>query len=117
MPEEPEALDFADLMRDLGHGATNKQATKLIREAINACEATGGKAKITLTLSVSADKDNGLAEIAATAKATLPQGKLLSGTFHTKNDSLYVENPRQAKLPLKSMPPTPIRTIKPEEPS
>lgn len=91
---EPEAMDFADVIRDLGHGATNTQASKLLADLVNACEATGGKGKLTLTISVSANA--GLAEIAATAKATVPQPKLPGGTyFKTKTGGLVTEDPRQ----------------------
>ncbi len=112
---EPEALDFSDIIRDLGHGATNKQASRLLAELVNACEATGGKGKLTLTISVGAG--GGLAEIAASAKATVPQPKLPGGTYYsTKTGALVTEDPRQGKLPLKSIAPTPIRKL-PEEPS
>ncbi len=106
MASDQDALDFADVIRDLGHGATNTQAGKLLAELLNACDANGGKGKIVLTISVSASK--GLAEIAATAKATVPQPKLPGGTyFKTADGRLVTEDPRQAKLPLKilNMPP------------
>jgi hypothetical protein len=91
---EPESLDFSDVIADLGHGAANKQASRLLADLVNACEETGGKGKLVLTISVAAN--GGLAEIAATAKATIPQPKLPGGTyFKTKTGGLVTEDPRQ----------------------
>lgn len=106
---EPEGLDFADVIRDLGHGATNTQASKLLAELVNACEATGGKGKLTLTISVNAP-GGGLAEIAATAKATVPQPKLPGGTyFKTKTGGLVTEDPRQTTFGAKVLAMPPIK--------
>jgi hypothetical protein len=105
---EPEALDFSDVIRDLGHGATNSQASKLLAELVNACEETGGKGKITLTISVAAN--GGLAEIAATAKAMVPQPKLPGGTyFKTKTGGLVTEDPRQTSFGAKVLSMSPIK--------
>lgn len=95
---EPEALDFADVIRDLGHGATNTQVSKLLADVTNACEETGGKGKIVLTISVETD-GRGLASLAASAKATVPQPKLPGGTYYrTKTGGLVTEDPRQTTL-------------------
>lgn len=93
-------LDFADLIRDLGHGATNKQASKLVAETISACAATGGKGKIVMTITIGAG--DGLAELAASVKATLPQPKLPAGTYYTtKTGELVTEDPRQTTFGAK----------------
>lgn len=109
--EGPEPLEFAEVIRDLGHGATNRQASKLLAEAIQACAATGGKAKIVLTIGVGAG--DGLAELAATCKATLPQPKLPSGSYYTtKGGGLVTEDPRQLKLSPKVIDAPGLKMIK-----
>jgi len=104
------ALDFADVLRDLGHGAANKQASRLIAELVKACTETGGKGTLTLTVKVGAA--DGLAELAVTAKATVPQPKLPGGSyFATKTGGLVTEDPRQGKLPLRAIPLAPLRKL------
>jgi hypothetical protein len=97
---EPEALDFSDVVRDLGHGATNSQASKLLAELVNNCEATGGKGTFVLTLKVGANA--GLAEVAASIKTTSPQPKLPPGTYYKTDGGRFVtEDPRQTKFSAK----------------
>lgn len=101
--------DFADMIKEHGHGDTNRQLTKVLREVIIACEETNAEGTITLTLKVSADKSKGMASIEPKVSVKTPMHPLLSGSYFVgERGSLHTENPRQEKLPLRTIQPLPF---------
>ncbi len=105
-----EDFNFALWLEELGHGATNTRAGKLLREIVGACEATGKTGKLVLTLTVGAV--GGLAEVRPTLKITKPDPALPGGSyFATEEGDLVTEDPRQGKLPLKAIPLAPLRKL------
>lgn len=106
---QTENFDFADWLQEFGHGATNKQATDRLRELVAACQETGQKGSLQLTIKVGTA--GGLAELKASIKTTVPQSALPGGSYYvTKDGGLVTEDPRQAELPLaKKLDIAPIR--------
>lgn len=96
--EQPDPLGLADLIRDIGHGATNKLGTKKLAELLNACRATGKKGALTIQIGVAAGQD-GIAELAINIKTSKPESKLPGGNYYlTDEGSLVTEDPKQLKL-------------------
>jgi hypothetical protein len=99
--------DFADWIKEHGHGDTNRQLTKVLREVILACDETNGKGTITLTMDLTSAK--GMAEVSTKISVKTPMPPLLSGSYFVGElGSLHTENPRQEKLPLRTMAPLPF---------
>lgn len=97
--DDPE-LDLADLIRDLGHGATNRLGSGKLADLITACRMTGKKGVMTIHIAVAAGQD-GSAEVRAAIKTTRPEPALPGSSYFVTNDGqLVVEDPRQASLPL-----------------
>ena len=102
-------FDFALWLQELGHGATNKQATEQLRKLITACAETGSKGSLTLT--IKAGTAGGMAELKASIKSTIPQPPLPGGTYYvTPSGALATEDPRQLALPKKILDIQPVRT-------
>jgi len=98
--EAPEALDLADLIRDIGHGATNRLGSGKLAELLQACQATGKKGGLTIQIAVAAGAD-GIAEVAVAIKTSKPEAKLPGGSYYVNAEGkLVTEDPRQATLPL-----------------
>lgn len=104
MATADEEFDFADMLKEFGRGATNRQMTAVLRDVVAACEATGKKGSVTLKLTISSD--DGIAQIGADVKSTKPGPSLPSGSYYvTSAGGLVEEDPRQQKLPVVSLPP------------
>lgn len=102
---EDAALDLADLIRDLGHGATNRQGSAKLAELLNACRTTGKKGSMDMKLAISAGQD-GIAEIRASIKSTKPEAVLPGSAYYvTAEGGLVTEDPRQLKLPVTKLGP------------
>lgn len=98
--DEAEEFDFADVIREFAHGSTNKVATERLREVVAACRETGSKGSITLKLSI--DVKQGIAEIKAGLSVKKPEPALPGQCFYaTDAGDLVDEDPRQLKLPTK----------------
>jgi hypothetical protein len=102
-------LDFADLIRDIGHGATNREASDLLREIALACQETGKQG--TLTIKVTAEMSHqGIVELHAALTTKKPAAPLPGGSYYvTKSGGFVTEDPRQSSLPLTVLPVAPIR--------
>lgn len=108
--DDDPALDLSDLIRDLGHGATNRLGSAKLADLLNACRATGKKGSMTIVIGVAAGQD-GIAEVRASIKTTRPEPALPGGNyFVNKEGALVTEDPRQASLPLPKVVP-PARVI------
>lgn len=111
MATKTDDFDFATWLQEFGHGATNRQATELLRKLIPACQETGKAGSITLTIKVEAVA--GLAELKASIKTTVPQSPLPGGSYYvTETGALVTEDPRQLSLPRKTLEPIPFHTKK-----
>lgn len=111
-PNTPEAdvFDFADFIKEFGHGAPNKQAGQRLQEIVQACTLTGRKGKLTMAIEVGAV--GGIAELRCKISVTKPEPALPGGTyFATETGALVEEDPRQLKLPSKVLDVAPVRTI------
>lgn len=106
-----DAHDFADIIKEFAHGSTNKLATERLREIVRACIETGSKGSITLKLSV--DVKQGIAEVKAALSVKKPEPGLPGQCFYTaEGGALLDEDPRQMKLPAKIIDaPTKLKTI------
>ena len=101
-------FDFALWLQELGHGATNRQATEQLCKLVNACRETGKTGSLVIT--IKAGTSGGLAELSAAIKTTMPQPALPGGTYYvTEDGALVTEDPRQISMPAKILGPTPIR--------
>jgi hypothetical protein len=95
-----EAHDFADIIKEFAHGSTNKVLTERLKEIVNACRETGAKGAITLKLSV--DIKQGIAELKAAISVKKPEPALPGQHFYaTDGGELVDEDPRQLKPPSK----------------
>lgn len=118
MPKDNEdnpEFDLADLIRDLGHGATNRLGSAKLADVLNACRLTGKKGRVTIDIAVAAGPD-GIAEIRAAIKTTRPEAQLPGGAYYvTSEGALVTEDPRQTKLPLpRSIPMNPVIPMNPK---
>ncbi len=111
--ENPE-FDLADLIRDIGHGATNRKGSTLLADLLKACQMTGKKGRLVLDFAISAGQD-GIAEIRASLKTSKPEPPLPGGNYYvTKDGALVTEDPRQTALPLpKVVPNAPVIKMTP----
>lgn len=101
-------FDFAEMLKEFGHGAVNRQASKLLREIVKNCEATGKKGKMVITFAVGSA--GGIAQLAADIKITRPEPALPGGAYYvTEDGGLVEEDPRQQKFPTRVIPMTPIK--------
>lgn len=97
--EDSPELDLADLIRDLGHGSTNKLGSSKLSELLNACRLHGKKGRIKIDIAIAAGAD-GIAEIRASISTTKPEPTLPGGAYYvTHEGGLVTEDPRQLKLP------------------
>lgn len=99
--EDNEALDLADLIRDLGHGATNRLGTTRLREVLNACRTNPGKkGGIDLKIAMVANPD-GIVELRASITTKKPEPALPGGAYFADQEGgLVTQDPRQTNLPL-----------------
>lgn len=110
---ESEAFDFAEFLKEFGHGAPNTTATQRMREIVQACVATGRKGSITIKIDIAAH--GGLAELRAAISCKKPEPQLPGSTYYTnETGELLNEDPRQLTLPTKVLDGdtgTPLRTV------
>lgn len=103
--QEDEQFDFAEWLAGFGLGATNRQLSKLLRETVVACEATGKKGSVTLKIAIGSA--SGIAQLAAEIKVKRPEPALPGGSYYvTESGGLVEDDPRQQKLPVVSLPPS-----------
>lgn len=109
--EKPVEVDFAQFLKEFAHGSTNQIATERLREVVAACQAIGAKGSITIKVSV--DAKQGLAEIKAAISVKKPEPALPGACYYTTEDgALLDEDPRQLKLPTKVLDaPAKLKTI------
>lgn len=93
--------DLADVIRDLGHGATNKLGSTRMREILKACRQNPGKkGALQLQIAMVATPD-GLVEMRASLSTKKPEPAIPGGAYYVTDDcGLVTEDPRQASLPL-----------------
>lgn len=115
MAQDETEFDFADFLKEFGHGATNRVASQRLREVVQACATTGRKGAITIKLDIGAA--GGVAELRAKISVTKPEPALPGGVyFATDAGSLVEEDPRQLKLPVaKVIDIAPIKNIPTKE--
>ena len=105
-------FDFAEWLKELGHGKLNRRLSKVLRRLTLACNqalVAGTAGTIVLTLKVGAK--GGMAEIKPLVKVTEPQPGCPGGVFFVgDNGELLGEDPRQMKLPApRNLSPIPIK--------
>lgn len=113
--DKDEETTIAAFLEDFGHGETNKLATARLTEIVRACQETGKKGSLTIRFDVAVSAQ-GIAEVRASVKTTKPENALPGAAFYAGSDGrLHTEDPRQTKLPLKSIPtPDNLRTLIPD---
>ncbi len=109
--DEATTFDFAEWVKEFQHGRLNKRLSAVLAKlglACNKASVAGSTGTLQLTLKVGAK--GGMAEIKPVLKVTEPQPGVPSGVFYLGDrGELVDEDPRQQKLPIKVMPPTPIK--------
>lgn len=112
--EDDEAIgfNFAEWLKELGHGKLNKRLSRILPKLALACDkamVAGATGTIVLTLKVGAK--GGMAEVKPIVKVTEPQPGVPGGVFYVGDSGELVdEDPRQLKLPTpKILQPTPIK--------
>lgn len=102
---------FHTFLEEFAHGAVNRRLSARLQELVAACNETGEKGKLAISISVSAK--GGMAQVAISVKTSKPEGALPADMFFTgKDGTLHTEDPRQRKLPFKSVAPSRIINIK-----
>jgi hypothetical protein len=101
-------LDFAALLADMGHGASNKIATARLKEVIDACRKNAGKVGgVQITVKIVANAD-GIIEMKPVIVVKKPEPGLPGGAyFASASGGVLTEDPRQASLPLPRVLPVP----------
>jgi len=103
--EKNPALDLADVLRDLAHGAANRQGSAKLTELIQACKSTGKKGVLTIKLGIGVDPVTKIAQFAAAISTTRPEPTLPGGMYYVTNDgTLVTEDPRQLKMEVTQLP-------------
>lgn len=98
--QNTDGATFAELLAEMSHGEVDRLATRKLREIIKACQETGKKGSVTVTLAIGSDPR--LCEIAASIKTTKPEPKVPGQSYYTDEDgNLHEEDPRQQKFPAK----------------
>lgn len=110
LPPQEDDFDFADWLKEFGHGATNRQLGELLRETVAACRETGKKGSVTLRLAIDVGGADKIAAVAAECTAKRPHSSLPGGSYYvTEDGALVEEDPRQQKFPARVLEPTPIK--------
>lgn len=101
--EENEMKTFDETLKDIEYGHLSRELAEVQQEIVKAVSETNKAGSITLTLSFKPE-GNGQLTIKADIKKKIPQ--LPRGTslfFMTPEGNIQREDPRQQKLPLKSI--------------
>jgi len=88
-----------DTLRDLRNGDLLDDLSLDLHEVIAACDDTGKKGQVTITLSVNPDPQTGTVVITDTIKTKVPED-VKATLFHvTTEKNLSLRNPRQPDIP------------------
>lgn len=103
--EKAPELELADVIRDLAHGATNRQGSAKLAELIKACQATGKKGVLTLKLGIAVDPATKIAQLVAQFTTSRPEPTLPGGMYYTTSEgALVTDDPRQLNLDVTQLP-------------
>lgn len=96
---------FADILRDLNHGAIADEAAVLMQELVNTVRAQGKKGSFVLKIDVAPMKGNDRALlISASATSKPPSSEPIAAAFFSDDDgNLVRDDPRQMALPLREV--------------
>jgi hypothetical protein len=90
----------ASLIAELDEGQIDGQATDLLRQVVEAVEATGKEGKLTITIKVR--KEGKIAAVGGEVKAQVPQPSTREMLYHfTPEGRLSRDDPRQVPLHFK----------------
>lgn len=94
------AQSLTDIMGNIRGGFALHKAGERLNEVIKAVVETGKKGSVTLTISVTQDKnDANVVELAPEVKAKIPEKGFTPGVFFASEDGeLSKEDPRQAEM-------------------
>jgi hypothetical protein len=115
-PDDPDdygaPATFHTFLEEFAHGAVNRRLTSRLSELVLACNQTGEKGSLTVKINVQAK--GGMAQVSIGVKTSKPEGALPADMFFPDEEGrLHTENPRQRKLPLKSVAPSRVINLKP----
>ena len=90
---------FSETIAEMSEGDIDRDISDQLRQVVQACEATGKKGKVVITVDVVPGQK--LVGVAVTTKTTIPRPALQSSHFFTdERGGLHTENPRQQKMPF-----------------
>ena len=91
--------DFAAVLMQHAGGRAHTEATKRFAELVKAVQETGKKGSVTVTLTVSQDKDvKRMFKLDDAVRATIPKESRRSLWFPDDNGTLHRNDPRQESL-------------------
>lgn len=106
---------FHNFLEEFAHGAVNRRLTHRLTELVKACNETGEKGSLTIKISVAAKGSQ--AQVSIGVKTSKPEGALPGDMYFTDQDGkLHTEDPRQKKLPFKSIKPSRVINLTPMKP-
>jgi hypothetical protein len=98
---------ITDTLRLIASGQLVEEATEKMTELISAIDANGGSGKITLTITVKKATRAGAMLVTGKCDVTKPKMDVLeSMLWATPEGNLVTEDPHQAKLDLRTVPPS-----------
>lgn len=99
MENEQQPSEFAAVLTQHAKGAAHDKATKLLSEAVEAVRQTGKNASVTVTLKLSAVKNNSaVVSIEDSITAKIPEEKHGSMWFSDESGGLHRNDPTQYDL-------------------
>lgn len=104
------ARPFMDLLREHRGGATHDDLTEALHSVVEAVAAEGKAGSLTLKITIKPASSKGSALLVTDEiKATLPKETRESSIFFVSEDNNLVrEDPRQHKLPLRTLDARPV---------
>jgi hypothetical protein len=110
--DDDDNLDFTEFLANHDHGTLALMAGQRVQRVVAACLAHkgGGKSKGKVTITIDIEANDGRASVTAKIDSKEPGCGSMTATYFTTEDGrLHDENPKQEKLPLRTLPATPIR--------
>ena len=119
-PDDPDdygaPATFHSFLEEFAHGAVNRRLTRRLAELVQACSETGEKGTLTVKLNVVSKA--GMAQVVIGVSTKKPEAALPADMFFPDEEGrLHTENPRQRKLPLKTVSPSRVINLQPNKPT
>lgn len=101
---------FADVVRELAGGSTYHDLTEMLGQVVAGVIHHRKAGKLTLELTIQPNGEHSVT-VHDNIKVKIPEGARTSSVFFVRDGALMREDPRQERLPLRSIETPPTRTI------